>query len=69
MARQSLEKSASHAVAAASGMVDACSGVVPSGTGKQMRSSATVYWLYAPRPLTSPVDLISTGRHPGRAAI
>lgn len=45
MPRQSFEKKASHAVVAARGTVDACSSVVPSGTWKEMSSSARVYWL------------------------
>lgn len=45
MARQSFEKNASQAVVAARGTVDAFSSDVPSGTSKEMSSSARVYWL------------------------
>lgn len=54
MFKLSLENMASQAVAAAKGTVAAAAGVMLLGILKQMRSSASVYSAYAPRPLISP---------------
>lgn len=55
MPRQPSENKASQAVADANGTVLACSLEILSGILNDMRSSAKQYWLYAPRPLISPL--------------
>lgn len=59
MARLSLENKASHAVAEASGTVLACSRKILPGNLNDIRSSAMQYWLYAPKPLTSPAEHVN----------
>lgn len=55
-ARQPLENRASQAVAAARGIVLASAREMSMlvGSLNEIRSSARQYWLYAPRPFTSP---------------
>lgn len=59
IARVFSEYKANHAVAAAKGTVLASSREMVPETGKEILSSAIVYWLYAPKPLISPVRLLT----------
>ena len=62
MFRHGLEKRDSQAVAAASGTVDASAEEMDKGTLKQIFSSAKVYSLNAPSPLTDPIVMSMIGQ-------
>lgn len=55
MLKDVFEKSPSQAVVAARGTVAASAADIPTGSLKDIASSAKVYSLYAPSPLSSPM--------------